>query len=67
MTPEQWRAQYGEPIERRRLQLGLSKRGAARAAGISEIVWRQIESGRRQVASGVEIAPNPEPLTMSKM
>jgi hypothetical protein len=55
-----WREQVGEHIERRRIQLGFpSIRAAARAAGVSEGVWRQLESGRRAVGGGRAVAPRP--------
>lgn len=63
MTPEEWREQIGRHIENRRTLLHLSKRAAAKAAGISEIVWRQLESGKRQLAPGHYITPNPETST----
>ena len=40
-----------------------SRRAAAEGSGVSEIVWRQIETGKRQLAPGIVIAPNPEPET----
>ena len=49
-TISTWRTLVGIAVEHRREQLNLSKRAAAARAGISEIVWRQIESGLRQIA-----------------
>lgn len=50
----------GEPITVRRRDLGLrSMRKAALSAGLSESVWRQIETGRRQVQAGEWVAPSP--------
>jgi hypothetical protein len=63
MDPEEWRDRVGQHVERRRRELFKSRRAAAAGSGISEIVWRQIESGRRQLAPGIVIAPNPEPET----
>ena len=50
----------GQHIETRRRALFRSRRKAAEGSGISEIVWRQIESGERQIAVGVIRPPNPE-------
>lgn len=60
MTPDLWRRLVGQHVEARRRTLYRSRRAAAAGSGISEIVWRQIESGRRQLAPGVILAPNPE-------
>lgn len=59
-TEQTWRQMVGVHVAARREHLGLSKRAAALKAGISEIVWRQIESGLRQIAPGqyVEAAPS---------
>jgi hypothetical protein len=63
-----WREQVGVPIERRRVELGFpSIRAAARAAGVSEGVWRQLESGRRAVGGGKAVAPRPSPRIRAKM
>ena len=61
-----WRQVVGEPLEQRRMELGYSKRAAARAAGISEITWRQLESGERQIAPGHHVEPTPEKLTKAR-
>lgn len=62
-----WRTTIGEPVEQRRIALGYSKRAAARLAGVSEITWRQIESGQRQIAPGQTIEPTPEQLTKARV
>lgn len=58
MTPEQWRTRVGLPIELRRGSTPI--RRAADRAGISEGLWRQIESGRRVLAKGVVRTVNPK-------
>lgn len=63
VTPEDWRQQVGRHVEDRRRLLFPSRRAAASSSGVSEIVWRQVESGRRQIAPGTVIAPNPEQQT----
>lgn len=42
----------------------LSKRAAARAAGFSDITWRNLESGERQIAKGVTVDPSPRDDTL---
>lgn len=60
MEPDEWKVLVGDPIKDRRQLLGIrSMRRAALAAGFSEAVWRQIETGRRQIARGNVIAPTP--------
>jgi transcriptional regulator with XRE-family HTH domain len=63
VTPDQWQDRVGEPIRRRREQLRLSVRGVARVAGISEGLWRQVESGRRVLAEDVIRTVSPKPAT----
>lgn len=47
-----------------RRQRGLSKRAAAREAGFSEALWRQLEDGERPVAPGVTVPANPRSETL---
>lgn len=53
-------------ISQRRERLGMSKRGAAALAGISEVRWRQLESGGREIRGSwiTEQAPDP---TLARM
>ncbi len=66
-TTEQWRTEVGEEIERQRTAAGLSVRDAAKRAGVSESMWRQIESGRRVLEDGTVVAVNPKATTMAKV
>lgn len=61
MTPTEWREIVGEPIERRRNALRLSARKAAQLAGISPSLWRQVETGRRQLPGGGVATASPRP------
>lgn len=63
VTPDEWRQAVGAEVERRRRDLYPSRRQAAAGSGVSEIVWRQIETGRRQLAPEHVVAPNPEQQT----
>lgn len=56
----------GELIEQAREEKGLSKREAARRAGISEGRWRQVVSGQ-QKSGNVTIRVNPRPATIVAM
>lgn len=56
----------GALVEARREHLGLSKRQAARIAGISEGRWRQVVSGVQR-AGGVAIPVNPRAETVAAM
>lgn len=60
MTPDQWRELVGTQIEQRREERRLSIRAAARLADVSESMWRQIESGRRQIGDTTQtVSPKP--------
>lgn len=65
-TQEQWH-QLGSVIAERRVTLGLSKREAARRAGISDTLWAHMEKGERQIAPGVSIPPSPRHETMARI
>jgi hypothetical protein len=55
-----------DEIEAARKSLGLSKRAAAKRAGISEGRWRQITVGHMRVG-GVEVPVNTKPETLEAM
>ncbi len=59
----------GMKLERARQQRGLSKRAAAHLAGLSEVTWRQLESGKKQVAPSVvvEVSPRDDTLVAAAM
>jgi transcriptional regulator with XRE-family HTH domain len=50
----------GRRLYQGRKRFQISKREAARRAGISESLWRQLEAGGREVA-GTVVLPNPRP------
>jgi len=58
----EWAA-FGRLLEERREQLGLSRRHAARRAGISERAWKMLETGPGSTVSStvgsVRLLPNP--------
>jgi hypothetical protein len=55
----EWKSAVGDRVAMRRASRFRSARSAAEAAGISEAIWRQVESGSRTVAAGVRVAANP--------
>lgn len=59
-----WRYTVGRALEQARRGRGLSKREAASRAKFSEVVWRQLESGERQVAAGIRVPVNPKDETL---
>lgn len=61
VTPHEWRDRVGRRIEQQRGRL--SVRSAAKRAGISEGLWRQIESGQRPIRKGEYETVNPKPET----
>lgn len=60
MTVDTWRELVGVHVEKRRRSMFPSRRKAADGSGRSEIVWRQIESGKRQLTPDVIVPPNPD-------
>jgi transcriptional regulator with XRE-family HTH domain len=54
----QWAA-FGRLLADRREQLGLSRRHAARRAGISERAWKTLETGLGSTVGSVRLLPNP--------
>ena len=50
----------GRELGRARRAMRISKREAARRAGIAEITWRQYETGLRQIAPGQFVPVNPQ-------
>jgi hypothetical protein len=61
-----WRMRVGSRIESERLALEISVREAARRAGLTEIVWRQLEAGRTQTARGRHRPVTPDGATKAK-
>lgn len=58
-----WR-QVGARLGEERRRRGLSKRAAAARAGFSEITWRQLEAGERQVSKEVKVPVSPKDETL---
>lgn len=55
----------GQLLKEGRESVGLSKREAARVAGFSEITWRQLEDGERQISRGVKVPVSPKDETLA--
>jgi transcriptional regulator with XRE-family HTH domain len=55
--------ELGQVISNARVSLGLSMRGAAKLAGISEGRWRQIEAGFKSSGNGVRETIRVRPAT----
>lgn len=64
MTTDQWA--LGRRITQARIAAGLSKRAAARAAGLSEARWRHIESGF-EVVRGEKYPTRTTPETVARV
>lgn len=62
MTPDEWRTAIGAKVEEARA--GRSVRSMAKRAGISEGLWRQIESGQRPIRRGEYETVNPKQTTV---
>lgn len=67
MTGEEastWKA-VGAELGRAREALKLSKRAAANRAGFSEITWRQLEDGEKQIARNLKVPVSPKDETLA--
>jgi len=54
----QW-VEFGRWLAEQREQRGLRRRDAARRAKISESLWRDLETGRKEAIGGIRLLPNP--------
>jgi transcriptional regulator with XRE-family HTH domain len=54
----QW-VEFGRWLVEQREERGLRRRDAARRAKISETLWRDLETGRKEAIGGIRLLPNP--------
>ena len=54
----QW-VEFGRWLVHQREERGLRRRDAARRAKISEALWRDLETGRKEAIGGIRLLPNP--------
>ena len=59
--------EFGQFVVERRKHLGLNRRAAAKRAGMSEAVWRELEAGHSNSFKGVRVLPNPTQELLTKM
>ena len=55
---QQW-VEFGRWLAEQREQLGLRRRDAARRAKVSESLWRDLETGRKEAIGAIRLLPNP--------
>lgn len=55
---QQW-VEFGRWLAEQREERGLRRREAARRAKISEALWRDLETGRKEAIGGIRLLPNP--------
>jgi transcriptional regulator with XRE-family HTH domain len=55
---QQW-VEFGRWLAEQREQLGLRRRDAARKAKVSESLWRDLETGRKEAVGAIRLLPNP--------
>lgn len=55
---QQWE-EFGRWLAEQREERGLRRRDAARKAKISESLWRDLETGRKEAIGGIRLLPNP--------
>jgi transcriptional regulator with XRE-family HTH domain len=54
----QW-VEFGRWVAEQRDERGLRRREAAKRAKISEALWRDLETGRKEAIGGIRLLPNP--------
>jgi len=55
---KQW-VEFGRWLVSQREELGLRRRDAAKRAKVSEALWRDLETGRKEAIGGIRLLPNP--------
>jgi transcriptional regulator with XRE-family HTH domain len=55
---QQW-VEFGRWLVEQREQRGLRRRDAARRAKVSETLWRDLETGRKEAIGAIRLLPNP--------
>ena len=55
---QQW-VEFGRWLAEQREQRGLRRRDAARRAKVSETLWRDLETGRKEAIGAIRLLPNP--------
>lgn len=55
---QQW-VEFGRWLAEQREQRGLRRRDAARRAKVSESLWRDLETGRKEAIGAIRLLPNP--------
>ena len=55
---QQW-VEFGRWLAEQREQRGLRRRDAARRAKVSEALWRDLETGRKEAIGAIRLLPNP--------
>jgi len=54
----QWE-EFGRWLAKQREEKGLRRRDAARKAKVTEAIWRDLETGRKEAIGGIRLLPNP--------
>jgi transcriptional regulator with XRE-family HTH domain len=63
---QQW-VQFGRWLAEQRELRGLRRREAARRAKVSETLWKDLETGRKEAIGGIRLLPNPSPDVLERV
>ncbi|MHB8328936.1 MAG: helix-turn-helix domain-containing protein [Acidimicrobiales bacterium] len=55
---KQW-VEFGRWLAEQREERGLRRRDAAKRAKVTEALWRDLETGRKEAIGGIRLLPNP--------
>jgi len=62
----QW-VEFGKWLAEQREHKGLRRRDAARRAKVTEAVWRDLETGRKEAIGGIRLLPNPSAAVLERV
>ena len=63
---QQW-VEFGRWLGEQRELRGLRRREAAKRAKVSEALWRDLETGRKEAIGGIRLLPNPSPDVLERV
>jgi transcriptional regulator with XRE-family HTH domain len=63
---QQW-VEFGRWLAEQRESKGLRRREAARRAKVSEALWRDLETGRKEAIGGIRLLPNPSRAVLERV
>jgi transcriptional regulator with XRE-family HTH domain len=63
---QQW-VEFGKWLAEQRELRGLRRREAAKRAKVTEALWRDLETGRKEAVGAIRLLPNPSPDVLERV